>query len=110
MKDVPRNLTESRYKKGKHDGKGRHQGAQTFRRGRALDFLERLKVKQRTLRDQLEAPEFQEIKPVILGELKAVEMIIEEYTKHFDIQEVGKGDSMPEFTRRERGEGTDHIE
>ena len=71
-----------------HRGRGHHHGAKTFRRGRAMDFLERLQVKRTTLRQQLEAGDFQEIKQVILGELKAVESIIDEYTKHFELHEV----------------------
>lgn len=71
---------------GRHKGKHLHEGAKTFRRGRALEFLSVLEVKRTTLRGQVEAPEYQEIKPVLLGELKAVEMIIEEYTRHFELR------------------------
>ena len=43
---------------GRHGRYGHHHGgAQTFRRGRAVDFLGRLKVKQATLKAQLEQPE-----------------------------------------------------
>ncbi len=70
---------------GRH--KGRHpDGAKTFRRGRALEFLNVLEVKRATLKQQVEAPEYQEIKPVLLGELKAVEMVIDEYTRHFELR------------------------
>ncbi|WP_178075085.1 hypothetical protein [Paenibacillus albus] len=65
-----------------------HHGAQTFRRGRALEFLQRLTVKRATLQRQLDTPEFQDIRPTVLGELKAVEAIIDEYTQHFDIREL----------------------
>ncbi|GGH77967.1 hypothetical protein JOD43_001393 [Pullulanibacillus pueri] len=84
MKDLANHRKDHREGgcKGKH-----HRGAQTFRRGRALEFLERLNVKYNTLRQQLESTEFQEIKQVILGELKAIEMVIEEYTKHFELHE-----------------------
>lgn len=71
-----------------HRGREHHRGAQTFRRGRALEFLERLRVKHITLKQQVEAPEFQEIRPIILGELKALELVIEEYTKHFELNEA----------------------
>ncbi|WP_462412993.1 hypothetical protein [Neobacillus sp. Marseille-QA0830] len=82
----------SHWKGEKHQG-GRHKrkdrcGAQTFRRGRALDFLEKLRLKQVSLKQQVEAPEFQAIKPVILGELKAVELIIEEFIQQFELYEV----------------------
>lgn len=85
MKD----FEEKKHRKGDgHRGKGHHHGAKTFRRGRAMDFLEKLQVKRTTLQQQLEAGQFQEIKPVILGELKAIESIIAEYTKHFELHEV----------------------
>lgn len=73
-----------------HKGREHHRGAQTFRRGRALEFLERLRVKHSTLKQQVEAPEFQEIRPIILGELKALELVIEEYTKHFELNEASQ--------------------
>lgn len=62
-------------------------GAQTFRRGRALAFLEKLTVKRDTLKQQLDAPEFQEIRQTILGELKALELVINEYIRHFELHE-----------------------
>ncbi|MNC83916.1 hypothetical protein D3C75_1381530 [compost metagenome] len=45
-----------------------------------------LEVKRTTLRQQVEAPEYQEIKPVLLGELKAIELIIDEYIRHFELR------------------------
>ncbi|WP_308637124.1 hypothetical protein [Paenibacillus silvisoli] len=83
---------------GRHHGGGKHHhhGAQTFRRGRALEFLERLKVKRDTLKRQLEAAELQEIKPIVQGELKALELVIEEYTRHFEIHEFTEPYPEPE--------------
>lgn len=68
-------------------GKGKQGGAQTFRRGRAIDFLERLKLKQETLKSQLEQPELEAIQQVILGELKAIEMTINEFIQVFELYE-----------------------
>lgn len=79
---------EGQDKHKEHRGKRHHHGAKTFRRGRAMDFLERLKVKRSTLKQQLEADQYQEIKQVILGELKAIEAVIDEYTKHFELHEA----------------------
>lgn len=64
------------------------RGAKTFRRGRALAFLEMLNVKRSTLKQQLNSPELQTINPVIVGELKAVEMIIDEFTQLFELHEA----------------------
>lgn len=83
---------------GRHKGPHHHHGAKTFRRGRALEFLSMLEVKRTTLRQQVEAPEYQEIKPVLLGELKAVEMIIDEYTRHFELHGREAEEPKPENT------------
>lgn len=79
----------------KHQGHGRRhghehkrRGAQTFRRGRALDFLGRLDVKRETLLRQLGQAELQSIHPMISGELKAVEMIRDEFMELFDLDEL----------------------
>lgn len=80
-----------------HRGKG-GAGAKTFRRGRAMDFLERLQVKRATLKQQLGTAEFQEISQVILGELKAVEMVIDEFIKHFELHE---GERSKEVTKNQ---------
>ena len=66
----------------------RHNGAQTFRRGRALAFYERLMVKRETLKKQLESPELQSIHPMIAGELKATEGIINEFKAAFELDEL----------------------
>ncbi|MBW4079889.1 hypothetical protein HYD27_00600 [Paenibacillus sp. S150] len=73
---------------GRHKGPNPHHGAKTFRRGRALEFLSVLEVKRRTLKQQVDAPEYQEIKPVLLGELKAIELVIDEYTRHFELRRM----------------------
>lgn len=64
-----------------------HHGAKTFRRGRALEFLERMCVKRTTLKQQLVASEFQPIHSIILGELKAIETVIDEFSKLFELHE-----------------------
>ncbi|WP_394233534.1 hypothetical protein [Niallia oryzisoli] len=74
------------------DGDGRkehsrHHGAKTFRRGRAIAFLERMNMKRSTILQQLEKPEFQSIQQVLVGELKAIDMVINEFSQLFEIQE-----------------------
>lgn len=76
-------------RKGKSDG--RSEGAQTFRRGRALHFLERLELKRETLASQLEENAFESIRPVIAGELKAVDGIIREFVQVFELHEKPEG-------------------
>ena len=50
--------------RGRHRGEGEHgsrrsKGAQTFRRGRALEFYRQLEMKRSTLKQQLESSELQ---------------------------------------------------
>lgn len=75
----------------RHGRSGAHhgtRGAQTFRRGRILTFLEHLQTRRSTLARQLGEPEYEAIKPVISGELKALDHVIEDYIRLFDLQEV----------------------
>ncbi|WP_051318097.1 hypothetical protein [Cohnella thermotolerans] len=67
-------------------GSGVHS-AQTFRRGRAIAFLERLQVMRSTLAKQLNEPEFQSIQPVISGELKAIDNVIQAFIHTFELRE-----------------------
>ncbi len=72
-----------------HKGKDRaqHRGAKTFRRGRALAFLEMMNLKRSTIKQQLDKPEFQSIKQILVGELKAIDMVINEFIQLFEIRE-----------------------
>ncbi|MCY7865436.1 hypothetical protein P9G43_17760 [Bacillus spizizenii] len=81
-------------KEGHHRGdrqKGRggsqHHGPKTFRRGRAIAFLEMIHLKRATIKQQLEQPEFQSIQQMLVGELKAIDMVINEFIQLFEIHE-----------------------
>ncbi len=63
------------------------QGAKTFRRVRALNFLDTMYAKRDLLKGQLETPELQSINPTLVGELKAIETVISEFTQAFEIEE-----------------------
>lgn len=83
------------------------QSAQTFRRGRAIAFLERLQVMRATLVQQLNQPEFESIRPVISGELKAIDNVIGEFIHSFELREIPSPE--PEYetgTDRARGSGS----
>lgn len=73
-------------KEGKKEEK--RQGAKTFRRGRALAFYEIMSTKTITLKKQLETPELQSIHPILVGELKAVEALMDEFAHLFELVEV----------------------
>ena len=66
----------------------RSKGAQTFRRGRALEFYRQLEMKRSTLQQQLESAELQSIHPVIAGELKATEAIMNDFVGLFQLNEL----------------------
>ncbi|WP_181286070.1 hypothetical protein [Saccharibacillus deserti] len=83
--------------------RGRSEGAQTFRRGRALHFLERLELRRSTLAGQLEESAFESIRPVIAGELKAVDGIIREFVQVFELH--GKPEGCEPGEGRHRGHG-----
>lgn len=40
------------------------------------------------MKKQLTSPELQTINPILVGELKAIDMIIEEYINHFHLNEL----------------------
>ena len=79
-----------------HHPLARHGGPQTFRRGRALQFLEFLDVRRSTLLRQLEQPEFADIRPILTGELKAVESIRDEFVAMFNLwPDIGESHAAP---------------
>nr|WP_217580975.1 hypothetical protein [Lysinibacillus sp. GbtcB16] len=98
-------------KEGHHRG-GRHRGvegtatrgAKTFRRGRAIAFLETLNVKRATIKQQLEQPEFQSIQQILVGELKAIDMVIQEFSQLFDIHESETVETAIEHSQIEEGD------
>ncbi|SOC42547.1 hypothetical protein [Ureibacillus acetophenoni] len=63
------------------------EGAKTFRRKRAIMFLEHLETKESILKKQLTTPELQSINSIIVGELKATQAIIEEFVQQFELYE-----------------------
>lgn len=97
-----------RERMGKHgmkDSLEHHpKSAQTFRRGRAIAFLDKLMVNRTTLQRQLQEPEFESIKQVISGELKATEAIIEEFIHVFQIHEVAPEDKPASDNPKEESE------
>lgn len=88
-----------RHKRKDHEH--HHRGAKTFRRGRAIAFLEMMNLKRSTIKQQLEAPEFQSIQPILLGELKAIEMVINEFVQLFELHEFEATDADSKKTEEE---------
>lgn len=86
MKEVQK---DRHHRGGRHKGRNHspHNGPKTFRRGRALAFVEMLRLKRSTIKQQLEEPEFQSIHQVLVGELKAIDMVMNEFIQLFEIHE-----------------------
>lgn len=89
-----------RRQEGKHRGRckefsERMEGAKTFRRKRAIIFLEHLQAKEATLKKQLETPELQTANPIIVGELKATQTIINEFVHQFELYEFDEYADLP---------------
>lgn len=83
------------HHKGKEHG-SHHRGPKTFRRGRAIAFLEMMNLKRSTIKEQLDKPEFQSINQILVGELKAIDMLINEFIQLFEIQESETADKKSE--------------
>ena len=91
--------------------KHHRHGAKTFRRGRAIAFWEMLNQKRETLKKQLETPELQSINPVLVGELKAIDMIMEEFVRVFELYEVEEKEHEPEEqSENHSSDESDHPE
>lgn len=101
---------EGHHRGGRHRGRdGSHQrGAKTFRRGRAIAFLEMMNLKRATIKQQLEQPEFQSIQPMLVGELKAIDMVINEFIQLFEIHESETTDASD--NQEENEKSLDHDE
>lgn len=99
----PRERDSSHRHGGRHgrrreEGHGGREGgkmAQTFRRGRALSFLDNLIVKRETLKKQVNDPDFEAIREVVSGELKAVDQIIQEYIQAFELYDTKPSQDSP---------------
>ena len=88
--EIDKEFRKERHHRGeRHRGRDgfSHRGPKTFRRGRAIAFLEMMNLKRATIKQQLEQPEFQSIEPILIGELKAIDMVINEFIQLFDIHE-----------------------
>ncbi|WP_174818552.1 hypothetical protein [Paenibacillus kobensis] len=86
-----------RHREGEqHGGKG----AQTYRRGRIVLFLEQMNNRRATLQRQLTQPAFESIKPILVGELKALEQVIEDYIQLFELH-----DESSRYEQSNSGEG-----
>ncbi|MCH1625297.1 hypothetical protein [Fredinandcohnia quinoae] len=100
FKDVKK---EGHHRGERYRGKDRgSRGPKTFRRGRAIAFLEMMNLKRSTIKQQLEEPEFKSIHQILVGELKAIDMVINEFIQLFEIHE-SEAKEMPNRKSEETG-------
>lgn len=90
----------------RHKGRNhssQQRGAKTFRRGRAIAFLEMMNLKRSTIKQQLDEPEFQSINQILIGELKAIDMVINEFIQLFELHE-GEAMEVPNEKKNEEAD------
>lgn len=87
-----------------------HRGPKTFRRGRAIAFLEMMNLKRSTIKQQLEEPEFQSIKQILIGELKAIDMVINEFIQLFGMDEREESETLAKKDENTENYSSDNIE
>jgi len=61
-------------------------------------------VKRATLKQQLEQPEFQSIQQILVGELKAIDLVIQEFSQLFDIHESETVETAVDYSPIEEGD------
>ncbi len=106
-------MKEGRHRGDRHRGRdgSHHRGPKTFRRGRAIAFLEMMNLKRTTIKQQLSEPEFQSIQQILIGELKAIDMVINEFTQLFEIHEseTEETPTLDEKANLEQGTASDET-
>lgn len=60
-------------------------GPTTFRRGKMVEVVRRLIWRKESLLRQLEQPELQEVRQNIIGQIQALDLVIWELIKEFEI-------------------------
>ncbi|MEN6325774.1 MAG: hypothetical protein ABFD18_06170 [Syntrophomonas sp.] len=59
--------------------------AETFRRNKIIDIVKRFVWKREMLKMEINDPDFDGIKEILQGEMKAYDLVIKELIKEFDI-------------------------
>lgn len=78
--------------------------AQTFRKSKIENYVQKLRIRKSVLKNQLQQDEFSSSRETILGELKAVQLVLEELKTEFNVQTV---DDKPECPKC-KGEESPH--
>ena len=85
-------------------------GRKHFDAGEQL-LLEMMNLKRATIKQQLSEPEFQSIQQILIGELKAIDMVINEFTQLFEIHEseTEEAPMLDEKADLEKGTASDET-
>jgi hypothetical protein len=105
--DKDRDHRGERHKR--KDKDSHHRGAKTFRRGRAIAFLEMMNTRRSTLKQQLQTSELQSINPILTGELKAIDMVINDFVQLFELHELEAMETEQELENLEIGKKSDET-
>ncbi|ENH98296.1 hypothetical protein J416_01114 [Gracilibacillus halophilus YIM-C55.5] len=70
-----------------HQSHDKKQKAKTFRRGKAVAFMDMMEQKRSTIKQQLDQPEYESIQQILIGELKAMDMVLNEFRQLFHLDE-----------------------
>lgn len=62
-------------------------GPATYRRGKMIEVVQRLIWRKEALISQLDQPELEDMKPNIIGQIQALDLVIRELIKEFEIEE-----------------------
>jgi hypothetical protein len=61
--------------------------AETYRRGKIVDYIQKLIWRKQLCVRQLEETEYSDLRQPILGQMMALDMVIHELIKEFEIQQ-----------------------
>lgn len=70
-----------------------------------------MNLKRATIKQQLSEPEFQSIQQILIGELKAIDLVINEFTQLFEIHEseTEEASTLDEKVNLEQGTASDET-
>lgn len=83
--------------------------AQTFRKSKIKNYVQKLRIRKAVLKSQLQQDEFISSKESILGELKATQLIMEELKTEFNIRTVDDKPECPKCKGEESPQSVENI-
>jgi len=69
--------------------------AETYRRGKTVEYVQRLVHRQQVYKEQLAETELQDLKWYIQGQIQSLDLVIKELIKEFEITPAELGIDKP---------------